>query len=212
LHLADHPAAAAIDAIPVAVEATVVAAVLSFEALAPIVPLGPVVALEPFRPFESLGPLGAVLRTLGRTLRPSVGPSIISFNAFMAAIVSPVHALESLRTVVANDSLVALGALQPFDAIGPLDALCAIWPIYTLGAIGPIYARRPFGSIESFGALGQRASLGRFRPLRPFAAVIECFILDATCIDLLGGVIGIGRSRSASATAGSTDAARRLRG
>src|SRR5579864_3068002 len=45
LHLADHPAAAAVDAVAVAIEAAIVAAVLTLEALAAVVTFGSVEAI-----------------------------------------------------------------------------------------------------------------------------------------------------------------------
>jgi hypothetical protein len=87
----------------------------------------------------------------------------------VAAIVSSVHAFESFRTVVANDSLISLATL---DAIWALDAVCAI------DAVRPIGARRPLCSILSIvafraiGPFGEFASVCRTGSLRSMSAIV----------------------------------------
>jgi hypothetical protein len=221
LHLADHPAAAAVDAIPVAVEATVIAAVLAFEALAAVVTLGAVVALEALRTFKAFWPLGAILRALGRTVRSAIGTTIEALSAIVTSVVTAFDALEPFRTVVANDALVTLGAFEPFRpfcAFSSIDAFRSIGPIGSLGALD---ARRPIGSLRSFvtfgpfvtlGPFGERTSFGRqIYSIGPLAAVV--YLIDASGVDAHGCVVGIGGGHGASATAGAwTHVARRLRG
>jgi hypothetical protein len=226
LHLADHSAAAPVDAVSVAVKSAVVAAVLTFESLAAIVTFWAVVPFKAFRSFEALGALGAFLRALGL----AVGTALEAFTALVASVVSAFDALAPFRPVVANDVLVTLCALEPlgsfyavgsFHAVGSVDAVGsfdAIWSVDAVGsfdAVGALGARQPFGSIGAFvavGSIGEPASLCRqIDSLGALAALV--YLVDASVVDAHGRVIRIGGSRGASAAAGTrTHAARRLRG
>jgi hypothetical protein len=229
LHLADHSAAAAVDAITVAVEAAIIAAVLSLETLAAIVPLGTIEAFEALRTFEAFWPFGAFLRSLRLAILASLGAAIEAFSAIVSTIVSAFDALESFRTVIADDAFVSLCALETFWAISSVDAissLCAVDSIDALGtvdairaigSIGAFDARRPFGALGSFlalGPVGEFASLRRrvssFGPLAAAVAIVD--LVDASCVDAHGCVVRICGSYRTSAAAGAwARASRRLR-
>jgi hypothetical protein len=229
LHLADHPAAAAVDAVTVAVKAAVVAAVLAFEALAAIVTFGAVEALEALWTFEAFGPFGAFLHSLGLAIRTALGAAIEALSAIVSPVVSAFDALEPFRTVVANDALVTLRAFESFGAVTAVYAIRALRAVHAIRAlravdsigaissVGSLDAWRPFGSLESFVALrpfGEFASLRRrFNSVRPFAAIVAIVdLIDASGVDSHGCVVGIGGGYCASAAAGAwTHAARRLR-
>ena len=232
LHLADHASAAAVDAIAVAVEAAIVAAVLAFEALAAIMSFGAVETLEALWPFEAFGPFGAFLGSLGLTIRAALGTAIEAFSAIVSAVVSTFDALKSFRAVVSDDAFVTLCALEPFGAVDAIGALCTICTlrtvdairtlrtvdaIRTLGSVGSFNTRRPFGAfwpLVALGPVGELASLRRrFNSVGPFATIIAIVdLIDASGVDAHSCVVWIGGGYCASTAARAwANAARRLR-
>jgi hypothetical protein len=140
LHLADHSAAAAVDAISVAVEATIVAALRAVESLAAVMAVVAIESFKSFRSIEPFGPLAAVYRSIGRrptvlsAVRCTVGPAVdgavlppvgVAIEAF-SAIVSTVRTLVSFRAVFSNRAVVANGSLvsiATLDARGPVGSI-----------------------------------------------------------------------------------------